>query len=245
MISVENEDGITHVKARVTDFTNSMGYCEYKIPFYAKNVYVATEQMNKGEEYHEEAETLERIFAIPIPLKAKDLKNKKKDLNFFRENIHSTYTLELNLLQGKAMLTLFGRADKIVRKNSTLTITDDKRTSSPFMHIKRTEPFPDQLLQVLAYLHSKFYFGKKFGGWIEIPHEAKAYRVNIIDGNTGKIYKTYENVVTQNHKSLLEQYAATFVLKCMELQELKHHNNKNKCQPCGYFKANLCQFAIK
>lgn len=44
----------------MTDFTGSMGYCEFQIPFFIEGVRVETSQMLVGTEYHEEAERIDR-----------------------------------------------------------------------------------------------------------------------------------------------------------------------------------------
>src|SRR6185503_1613605 len=89
MISVEQVDGVSMVKANVTDFTDAIGYCEYKIPFFAKNIYVKTADMQKGEEHHEEAERIERETAIQVPLTVEELRDAEKDLDFFREDVRA------------------------------------------------------------------------------------------------------------------------------------------------------------
>jgi hypothetical protein len=244
MITIENdESGINHVKAFVTDFTDSMGYCEYKIPFFIQDTYVKTEPMIIGAEYHEEVERIERETAITVPLTEKKLKDKKSDLSFLREDIQTQFVQEFDLPKGKAKLTLFGRADKIIRENETLLISDDKRTSRPERHSTRMQPYDDQLLQVLTYLHSKYYLGTTFGGWIDIPHIKKKYQINIVDSKTKSIYKTYEDIVNKNHIKLLMDYTSKFTQKCLQLETLVHHNSKMKCKACGFF--DDCSKAIK
>lgn len=199
--------------------------------------------MVKGAEHHEEAERIERETAILVPLTVEKLQDKKQDLSFVREDVRAVYQIEFDTEKGKALLTLKGRADKVIRMQSTLIIYDDKSTVNPSRHDNRTEPYLDSLLQLLTYLHSKFYLGRKLGGWAEIPHSKKMYQVNIIDRNSGQIYKTYEETVTKVHTQLLIDHATKFALKCLELDALAHHNNKYKCRPCGYFKD--CSFALR
>ena len=68
MIEVSKDElGINHVKAYVTEFVDSMGYCEYKIPFFAKGDYVKTEAMIIGGQFHKEAEDFDRETAITEP----------------------------------------------------------------------------------------------------------------------------------------------------------------------------------
>lgn len=224
-----DENGISRVKAFVTEFTDSMGYCEYKIPFFIEGISVKTEEMLVGAEHHEDAERVERETAVTVPLTKTKLGDKKTDLNFMREDISTSFTHEFDFPNGKARLTLFGRADKVIRQKETLMIYDDKNTSSPSRHDTLTEPYNDQLLQVLTYLHSKYYLGDSFGGWAEIPHVRKAYQINIIDSRTRSTYKTYEGIVSKMHTDMLLDYTSRFTQKCLHLDLLAHHNSKRKC----------------
>jgi hypothetical protein len=212
-----------------------MGYCEFKIPFFKEGVSVKTAEMVIGSEHHEELERIERETVTPIPLTRQKLEDKKSDINFMREDIHTAFMREFDLPGRKAKLTLFGRADKVFRENETLIVSDDKRTANPGRHDSMAEPYNDQLLQVLTYLHSMYNLGPSFGGLAEIPHSKKMYRINIVDSRTKSVYKTYEDVVNRKHAELLFDYALRFTQKCLEWDELVHHNSKAKCKACGYF----------
>jgi len=209
-----------------------MGYCEYKIPFFAKDDYVKTEAMIVGQQYHEEVEEVERETAITIPLTEEKLKTKTEDLDFIREDIRTLFVHDFDLPKGKARLTMYGRADNISRNEGVLVISDDKHTARPEKHYRRTEPYNDNLLQVLTYLYSKYRLG---GSWAEIPHKAKSYEINIIDKKTKLTYMTYQSIVNKKHEEFLFDYASQFTQKCLQWDALEHHNNKAKCKPCGYF----------
>lgn len=227
----------------MTDFTDSMGYCEYKIPFLKEGISIKTEEMIIGSEHHEELERIERETTITVPLTKKKLEDKKSDLNFIREDIHTAFTHEFDFSNGKAKLTLFGRADKVFREKEILIVSDDKHTANPSRHDTMREPYNDQLLQVLTYLHSKYNLGSSFGGLAEIPHTKKMYKINIVDSKTKLIYKTYEDYVTKNHTELLFNYTSRFTQKCLQWDDLMHHNSKPKCKACGYF--NDCTNALR
>lgn len=239
----KNDTDTIIVKAFVTDFTESMGYCEYKIPFFIKGISIKTTEMIVGTEYHEEAERIERETAVTVPLTKMKLEDKKADLDFMREDINTTFMHEFDFPSAKAKLVLFGRADKIFRQNETLIISDDKHTAKPERHYARTEPYDDQLLQVLTYLHSRYNLGSSFGDMSEIPHVRKMYKINIVDSKTKSIYKTYEGYITKKHTELLFDYASRFIQKCLRLDNLTHHNSKPKCKACGYF--NDCANALR
>jgi hypothetical protein len=130
----------------VTDFTDAMGYCEFKIPFLIEGVKVKTEQMVTGSEHHDELERIEREIVIPVPLTKENLENKKIDLSFMREDVNTVFTHEFDLPSGPSRVTLFGRADKVYRENEVLIISDDKHTANPGRHDSLKSPYNDQLL---------------------------------------------------------------------------------------------------
>lgn len=221
-----------------------MGYCEFQIPFFIEGIRrTDTAQMLVGTEYHEEAERIERETATVIPLTKTKLKDKKADLSFIREDIQTSLVQEFNFPTGKAKLTLFGRADKVMRTKRTLIISDDKHVSNTLRYGFMSKPYLGQLLQVLAYLNSKYYLGESFDGWTEIPHSKKMYQINIVDSKTKSIYKTYEEIVDIKHVELLLDYTEKFTKKCLKLDSLTHHNSKQKCKACGFF--NDCNNALK
>jgi hypothetical protein len=220
-----------------------MGYCEFQIPFFVEGVHVETIEMSHGTEYHEKAERIERETTITVPLTKTKLEDKKSDLNFIREDIQTSFAREFDFPNGKARLLLFGRADKIVRKQETLIVSDDKHTSNLQRYDMMSEPYTSQLLQVLAYLNSKYYLGDSFGGWAQIPHTQKKYQINIVNTRTKSVYKTFEEIVNKNHIELFLDYASRFTQKCLQLEELSHHNSKPKCKACGYF--SECSNALR
>ncbi len=227
----------------MTDFTGSMGYCEFQIPFFIEGIRAETVSMLKGTEHHEEAERIEKETTIQVPLTKTKLEDKKTDLSFMREDIQTSFVKDFEFEEGKARLTLFGRADKVIRQNETLVVSDDKLASNPKRYDSMSQPYVSQLLQVLAYLDSRYYLGESFGGWAGIPHEKKMYQINIVDTRTRSIYKTYEEVVNESHAELLADYVSQFTKKCLEWDELIHHNSKAKCKACGFFEN--CSHALK
>ncbi len=220
-----------------------MGYCEFQIPFFIEGVRVETAQMTLGTEHHEEAERIEKETTIQVPLTKTRLEDKKTDLNFMREDIQTLFVKDFDFREGHARLVLFGRADKVIREDQTLIVSDDKHASNPRRYDAMSQPYNSQLLQVLTYLDSKYYLGDSFGGWSGIPHEKKMYQINIVDSRTKSVYKTYKDIVTETHTELLFDYLSQFTKKCLEWDELIHHNSKPKCKACGFFEN--CSNALK
>ncbi|MDE1819153.1 MAG: hypothetical protein KGI19_11190, partial [Thaumarchaeota archaeon] len=85
-----------------------------------------------------------------VPLTKTKLQDKKEDLSFVREDIQTSFVQEFDLPAGKAILSLFGRADKVVRKKEILIVSDDKHVSNPRRYDMMSAPYAGQLLQVLA-----------------------------------------------------------------------------------------------
>ena len=220
-----------------------MGYCEFQIPFFIEGVKVQTVEMSKGTEYHEEAERIERESSVAVPLTRVQLEDTGADLDFMREDIQTLFEKEFDISGGKVRLYLFGRADKVVRRQETLIISDDKHTSNLGRYGIMSEPYFSQMLQVLAYLNSRYYLGESFGGWSEIPHVRKKYEINIVDSGTKSVYKRFEGIVTGGQVDLFLDAASSFALKCLSLQGLVHHNSEKKCKACGYF--GTCSHALR
>ncbi len=219
----------------MTDFTDAMGYCEFKIPFLIEGVKAKTAQMAIGSEFHDDLEKIERASVVAVPLTVEKLLDTKSDLDFIREDVTTVFEHEFPFSSGKAKLSLFGRADKVFRQDEVLVVSDDKHTANPGRYDFLSEPYDDQLLQVLAYLHSRYNLGDAVGGLSEIPHTKKMYRVNIIDSRTRAVYKTYQEYITEEHTGMFIVSVAEFTMKCLKLDELRHHNSKSRCKACGYF----------
>ena len=121
MLDVSKDElGMNHVKAYVTELADSMGYCEYKIPFYAKGDYVKTEAMIIGGQFHKEAEDFERETAITEPLTKMELETKTEDIEFVREDISTIFThdfnflLDVEVLQFNHMVCLSPQPDQFI-----------------------------------------------------------------------------------------------------------------------------------
>ena len=90
-------------------------------------------------------------------------------------------------------ILLFGKADKILRRNELLIVEDSKFPKNPFRYLKINRPFGDQKMQTLVYVNSQFSENMSFGNdeWFEIPHKKKVWRINIKDLKTGNSIPDY------------------------------------------------------
>ena len=157
MIKINKINDITFVNAAVTDFSDSLGYCEYKIPLSIQGVKPKPSQaLIQGTKAHHEKEQYEAEHVELEPVTITEIKDEKKDIEFARENIYSTLTVPFEFPTENVVVSLSGRIDKILRVDGTLIVQDDKFVARPQTYDSKTQPYPGQLLQVLAYLNSNF-----------------------------------------------------------------------------------------
>ena len=94
MIKINKINDITFVNAAVTDFSDSLGYCEYKIPLSIQGVKPKPSQaLIQGTKAHHEKEQYEAEHVELEPVTITEIKDEKKDIEFARENIYSTLTV--------------------------------------------------------------------------------------------------------------------------------------------------------
>ena len=91
MIRIRNDGNIILISAAVTDFTDSMGYCEYKIPLSIEGVRPKPSQsLLMGSAAHDAEQKYEKEHVEFEPVTKQELKDEKKNIEFARENIHTT-----------------------------------------------------------------------------------------------------------------------------------------------------------
>ena len=143
MIKIRNDGNITLVSAAVTDFTDSIGYCEYKIPLSIEGVRPKPSQsLLMGSAAHNAEEKYEQEHVEFEPVTKQELKDEKKDIEFASENIHTTLILPFNFSKDKVLLSLSGRTDKIMRVDGTLVVQDDKFVARPEIYDNKKQPYP-------------------------------------------------------------------------------------------------------
>ena len=85
MIKINKINDITFVNAAVTDFADSMGYCEYKIPLSIQGVRPKPSQaLIQGTKAHHEKEQYEAEHVELEPVTITEIKDEKKDSPFSR-----------------------------------------------------------------------------------------------------------------------------------------------------------------
>ena len=94
MIRITREGNVTLISSAVTDFTDSMGYCEYKVPLSIKGVKAKPSQsLMMGSAAHDAEEKYEEEHVDFEPVTIQEIKDEKKDIEFAREDVYTTLTI--------------------------------------------------------------------------------------------------------------------------------------------------------
>ena len=245
MIKINKESDITFLNASVTDFADSLGYCEYKIPLSIKGVKPRpTQALIQGTKAHHAEERYEAEHVELEPVTITEIKDETRDVEFARENIYSTLTIPFEFPNDNVLLSLSGRIDKIMRVDGTLIVQDDKFAGKPQVYDSKTQPYPSQLLQVLTYLNSTFSAkkSKKPEDVFEMPHTQKQWQIRICDRKTREPYKIFSEVQDAFSLHYLHSSLETFAKIALNITEPAHHDSVSKCNACNL--KSFCDFKI-
>ncbi|MCS5527665.1 MAG: PD-(D/E)XK nuclease family protein [Nitrosopumilus sp.] len=245
MIKIKKEKNITFLSSSVTDFADSLGYCEYKIPLSIKGIRPRpTQALIQGTKAHHEKEQYESEHVKLEYVTITEIEDKKKDIEFARENIYSTLTIPFEFPNEHVIVSLAGRIDKIMRVDGTLIVQDDKFAGRPQVYDEKTQPYPSQLLQVLAYLNSTYSAkrSKKPEDIFEMPHTEKQWQIRICDRKTREPYKIFSEIQDAFSLHYLHTSLERFTKIALDLIEPSHHESKRKCDACNL--KSVCKFRI-
>jgi len=245
LIKINKESDITFLTASVTDFADSLGYCEYKIPLSIKGVKPKPSQaLIQGTKAHSAEEKYEAEHVELEPVSSEQIKDKQENIEFARENIHSTLMMPFEFPKENVLLTLSGRIDKILRIDETLVVQDDKFTGRPQVYDGKTQPYPSQLLQVLTYLNSSFSAkrSKNPDDFFEMPHTAKRWQIRICDRKTREPYKVFSEIQDSFSLHYLHTSLQKFTTISLGMSEPEHHDSVNKCNACNL--KSFCDYRI-
>ena len=245
MIKVNKEKDITFLDAAVTDFADSLGYCEYKIPLSIKGVKPKPSQaLIQGTKAHSAEEKFEAEHVELEPVSVEQIEDKEEDIEFARENIYSTLMMPFEFPSGNALLTLSGRIDKILRADETLIVQDDKFAGRPQIYDNKTQPYPSQLLQVLTYLNSSFSSKRSRDpdDFFEMPHTQKKWQIRICDRKTREPYKVFSEFQDSFSLHYLHTSLEKFATISLGIDSPEHHNSAPKCNACNL--KTLCDYRI-
>lgn len=245
MIKISSDAEVTFLNASVTDFADSLGYCEYKIPLSIKGVrprpskslIMGTRAHHAEERYEQENMELESVSIEQI-------EDREEDIEFARENIYSTLMMPFEFPSKNVLLTLSGRIDKILRVDETLIVQDDKFAGNPQIYEAKTHPYPSQLLQVLTYLNSSYSAKRKPGAddFFEMPHTQKKWLIRICDRKTRETYKVFSDYQDAFSLHYLHMSLQKFTTISLEMSKPDHHNSIHKCNACNL--KSFCNYKI-
>ena len=236
MIKLNKIDDITFVNAAVTDFADSLGYCEYKIPLSIQGIKPKPSQaLFEGTKAHHQIEQYEQEYGILEPVTITEIKDKEKNIEFARENIYSTLTISFKFPTQNVVVSLSGRIDKILRIDGTLIVQDDKFVAKPQVYDSKTQPYPGQLLQVLTYLNSNYSSKRRASPdeYFDMPHTQKQWQLRICDRKTKEPYKIFSELQDSFSLHYLHSSLEKFASIAVNIIEPQHHDNKRKCDACN------------
>ncbi|ABK76690.1 hypothetical protein CENSYa_0041 [Cenarchaeum symbiosum A] len=239
MITVRERAGRKEITASVTEFTGGLEYCQYMIDFMVKGKRKKpSAAAMQGAAIHKGIEKYEQKHVVLEPVSEQQLSNEEHNIEFAREKIMTRLLRPVSVGGTEAAVLLMGRADKIMRENSTLIVQDEKTARNAQKYDSLVEPYRGQKLQVLTYLNSMFTEKGSMNpdDWFEVPHERKMWRVNVLDREDGlRLYKSFEGYQTDADLEYLNGSLETFVEIVLGKRLPDHHNSANKCRACGYF----------
>ena len=246
MIKITEESEFTLVSASVSEFADSLGYCEYKIPLSISGVKPKPSQaLIQGTMAHSEKEQQEAEEFEFEPVTMDELEDKFQDVEFARETIYTTLNIPFKFDKQNALVSLTGRTDKILRQEETLIVSDDKFSGNPQKYDSKPQPYPSHLLQVLVYLNSIYSTSKarKPEDLFEMPHTQKMWQIRVCDRKTRSPYKIYSDYQDAFALEFLHTSLQRFACVSLGIDEPVHHNSVNKCNACNL--KSFCEFKIK
>ena len=245
MIKINKENDFTFLSAAVTDFADSLGYCEYKIPLSIQGVRPRpTQALIQGTKAHHEKEQYEAEHVELEPVTITEIKDETKNIEFARENIYSTLSIPFEFPDEDVLVSLSGRIDKIMRIDGTLIVQDDKFAGRPQVYDSKTQPYPSQLLQVLTYLNSTYSAkrGNNPDDIFEMPHTEKQWQIRICDRKTREPYKVFSEIQDAFSLHYLHSSLEKFAGIALNITEPAHHNSLPKCNACNL--KSVCEFRL-
>ena len=245
MIKINRDDDVTFISAAVTDFADSLGYCEYKIPLSIQGVKPKpSKSLIQGTKAHKAEEKYEQEHVELEPVSVEQIEDKEEDIEFARENIYSTLLMPFEFPSENALLSLSGRIDKILRVDETLIVQDDKFAGNPQKYDEKTQPYPSQLLQVLTYLNSSFSSKRSRNpeDFFEMPHTQKKWQIRICDRKTREPYKIFSEFQDAFSLHYLHTSLEKFARIALEINDPEHHNSSPKCNACNL--KTVCDYRI-
>jgi len=238
MILIREMSNGIYIVSSVSDFCDSMGYCEFRIEHLLKGVRPPQTKITiEGATSHEKEVEYEKEHFEFVPLTQKELENINKDIEFAREGIHTRFLTKVKYGNKELPILIVGQADKVSRSKGMLIVEESKYPDNTEKYLEKFEPFEDQQLQILLYLNSLFSESSSLSPeeWFEIPHRKKAWIVNIKDKRSGKSVKIFKGIQTREAEDFLREKISRFAFIVLGALEPEHHKSIRKCVKCRLF----------
>lgn len=231
-------DGNSMIISSVSDFCDSMGFCEFKIKHFLKGIRPPQTRVTiEGTKSHEKEVAYERANFEFAPLTQKELGDINKDIEFVREGIFTRFLTKMKCGKKNLLMLIVGQADKIARSKGMLIVEETKYPENTEKYLEKFEPFEDQKMQALLYLNSHFTENGSLNpqGWFEIPHKEKAWVINIKDKKTAESVRIFKGIQTKDAEEFLKEKTNKFALIVMGKLVPEHHRNIKKCRSCRFY----------
>lgn len=246
MIRIKERDGGNYIiLSSVSDFSDSMGYCEFRIKHFLKGIKPPQTKITlEGTISHEKEVEHEKEHFEFVPLTRKELEDINEHLEFPREGIYTRLLTTERYGNRKLHVLIVGQADKISRSKGMLIVEESKYPENTEKYLEKFEPFEDQTIQALLYLNSRFSNNDSVDPkeWFEIPHRKKVWIINIKNKATRKSVKVFKGIQTREATHFLREKISRFALIVLGAVEPEHHRSIRKCMTCRLF--NYCEYKI-
>jgi len=242
----ELPNGHYMIVSSVSEFCDSMGYCEMRIKHFLKGIKPPQTKITiEGTKAHEKEEEYEKEHFEFVPISQEELADISKDMEFAREDIYTRFVTKMKYGNKKVTLLIYGRADKVLRSKGTLIVEDTKYPHNLEKYLeKNVEPYDDQKLQTLLYLNSLFTENGSLNpkDWFPIPHDKKAWLIKIKDKKTGESVKIFRGIQTKVAEKFLNEKLSKFALAVLGVNDPEHHKSIKKCLSCRSLSS--CEYKI-
>ena len=241
----EMPDGNLRIISSVSDFCDSMGYCEFRIKHFLKGVKPPQTKVTiEGTESHEKEAKYEREHFEFVTMTQKELEDIDKDIELAREGIFTRLPKKIKYGKKSLSVLIIGRADKIARSKGMLIVEETKYPESTEKYLEKFEPYEDQTMQALLYLNSRYTDNSNSTAkeWFGIPHKRKAWIINVKDKKTGKSIRIFKGIQTKGTEKFLKGKIGRFALVVIGKLEPEHHKNIRKCRSCRF--VDGCEYKV-
>lgn len=238
-------DGNPMIISSVSDFCDSMGFCEFRIKHFLKGIRPPQTKVTvEGTKSHEKEVEYEREHFEFVPLTQEELEDINKDIEFAREHIFTRFPTKIKYGNKNLLMLIIGQADKIARSKGMLIVEETKYPENKEKYLGKFEPYEDQTMQALLYLNSRFTENSSSTPkeWFKIPHKGKAWIINIKDKKTRESIRIFKGIQTKGTEKFLKEKISKFALVVMGKLEPEHHKSIKKCLSCRFL--NSCEYKI-